>query len=53
LTSDRPYRQGQPLDEALAVLRRGAGCQWDPLIVQLMVEQVRRPVERVNRAMGQ
>ena len=53
LTSDRPYREGQPLEQALAVLRRGAGGQWDPQIVQLMVDEVRRPVERVRRAMAQ
>ena len=53
LTSDRPYRQGQPLEQALAVLRHGAGGQWDPRIVQLMIDEVRRPVERVKRAMGQ
>ena len=52
LTSDRPYRQGGTLEEALAVLRRGAGAQWDPQIVQIMVDEVRRPIERVNRAMA-
>ena len=53
LTNDRPYRQGQPLEQALAVLRRGAGGQWDPQVVQLMVDEVRRPIERVERAMVQ
>lgn len=29
MTSDRPYRAGRPIDEARAVLRGGAGSQWD------------------------
>ena len=53
LTSDRPYRPGRPLEQALTVLRRGAGDQWDPQIVQLMVEEARRPVDRIDRAMAQ
>ena len=53
LTSDRPYREGQSLEGALGVLRRGAGVQWDPQIVQLMVDEIRRPIERVERAMAQ
>jgi HD-GYP domain-containing protein (c-di-GMP phosphodiesterase class II) len=29
LTSDRPYRNGMPVDEAFAILRRGAGTELD------------------------
>jgi putative two-component system response regulator len=47
LTSDRPYRQGQSPESALAVLRSGAGRQWDPQIVQHLVEEVRQPPARV------
>jgi putative two-component system response regulator len=42
LTNDRPYREGKSVDAALAVLRQGAGQQWDPEIVQLVVDEVRR-----------
>ena len=52
LTSDRPYRAGQPLDKALSVLRSGAGSQWDPQVVQVLVEEIRRPIERVQRALS-
>ena len=53
MTSDRPYRRGQSPEQAMAVLRQGAGGQWDPQIVQLMVEELRRPIDRVRRALAQ
>jgi response regulator RpfG family c-di-GMP phosphodiesterase len=34
MTSDRPYRTGIPQAEAEAILRQGAGNQWDPGIVE-------------------
>jgi putative nucleotidyltransferase with HDIG domain len=34
LTSDRPYRTGMPAADALAILRDGAGTQWDPDLVR-------------------
>jgi HD-GYP domain-containing protein (c-di-GMP phosphodiesterase class II) len=33
MTSDRPYRPGMDPRRALDVLRRGAGVQWDPVLV--------------------
>lgn len=33
MTSDRPYRQALPQAKAEAILRQGAGVQWDPHIV--------------------
>jgi HD-GYP domain-containing protein (c-di-GMP phosphodiesterase class II) len=30
MTSDRPYRRGMPGEKAEAILRNGAGRQWDP-----------------------
>ncbi|QDT69049.1 Cyclic di-GMP phosphodiesterase response regulator RpfG [Planctomycetes bacterium MalM25] len=30
MTSDRPYRKGMPVEKAEAILREGAGVQWDP-----------------------
>ena len=38
LTNDRPYRAGRSHDAALAVLRQGAGLQWDPQVVGLLLE---------------
>jgi len=33
MTSDRPYRKGMPDEKAEAILRKGAGTQWDAQIV--------------------
>jgi HD-GYP domain-containing protein (c-di-GMP phosphodiesterase class II) len=38
ITSDRPYRRGQPADVALQVLRDGRGRQWDPEVVEAFIE---------------
>lgn len=41
LTSDRPYRQGMAIEQALAILESGAGKQWDPHLVETFVAGVR------------
>ena len=38
MTSDRPYHQGRPVDEAVAELRRCAGTQFEPRAVEALVE---------------
>ena len=47
MTSDRPYRGRRPLEEALAELERGAGTQFDPEVVRVFCEELRKrpPVE--------
>ncbi len=42
LVNDRPYRKRQTLDEALATLRAGRARQWDPEIVDALVEEIAR-----------
>lgn len=42
MTSDRPYRDARPTEEALEELERCAGTQFDPEIVRLFAEEVRR-----------
>jgi len=37
MVSDRPYRQGLSHDEALQVIRKGAGAQFDPAIVEVFL----------------
>lgn len=38
LTNDRPYRARRTHEQAAAILRGGAGCQWDPFVVRLFLE---------------
>jgi putative two-component system response regulator len=40
LINDRPYRPGLAPEEALAVLHRGAGTQWDPEVVNVFGSQM-------------
>jgi HD-GYP domain-containing protein (c-di-GMP phosphodiesterase class II) len=37
---DRPYRTRRSTAEALAVLRAGAGTQWDPEAVDLLASEL-------------
>jgi HD-GYP domain-containing protein (c-di-GMP phosphodiesterase class II) len=46
--SDRPYRKGLPPDEVDAILREGAGKQWDPGVIQAYFE-VRDDVQAICR----
>ena len=51
MTSDRPYRKGMSVEDACAELERCAGEQFDPEIVRIFTEEVRkRPpaTERVS-----
>jgi HD-GYP domain-containing protein (c-di-GMP phosphodiesterase class II) len=40
LVNDRPYRTRRSTKEALAVLRAGAGTQWDPETVELLATEL-------------
>jgi len=37
MTSDRPYRKSLPQEKAEAILRSGAGQQWDPEVVAVLL----------------
>jgi len=41
LVNDRPYRARRPVEEALTVLADGAGTQWDPEVVDMMLSDAR------------
>lgn len=37
---DRPFRRGMTRDEAIALLQRGSGTHFDPIIVKLFIEHL-------------
>ena len=37
MTSDRPYRLGMPVEEAVGILRAGKGSQFDPEVVDAFI----------------
>ncbi len=41
LVSDRPYRQGMSLKEAMAEIKAGAGSQFDPVITDVFLKMVK------------
>jgi len=47
MTSDRPYRQGMPVDDAVAELRRCSGTQFDPAVVDALCALLERDQLRV------
>jgi putative two-component system response regulator len=40
MVNDRPYRRGLSVDQATAILRDGAGTQWDPQLVDLFIAEL-------------
>jgi diguanylate cyclase (GGDEF)-like protein len=50
MTSDRPYRDGLPLDVAVKELKEGAGTQFDPVCVAAFMRLEREKVERLIQA---
>jgi hypothetical protein len=47
LTSDRPYRKGMELSRATAILREGAGTQWDARVVEAFLRVLSEAPERI------
>jgi len=42
MTTDRPYRAALPLETAIEELERGRGTQFDPAVVDVLIEIARR-----------
>ena len=45
MTSDRPYRQGMPLEQAVSILRGGSGSDWDPRLIEVFCNNIDRIAE--------
>jgi putative nucleotidyltransferase with HDIG domain len=50
ITTDRAYRRGRPIAEALEELRRSAGTQFDPAVIEALCKVIGR--EDVSRALN-
>ncbi len=50
MIADRPYRHGRTATEAIAILREGAGRQWDPELVNLFLQSVVADVGEIRSA---
>jgi HD-GYP domain-containing protein (c-di-GMP phosphodiesterase class II) len=48
MSSDRPYRKGMPDEKLDAILRDGAGKQWDPKIIEAAFH-VRNELRRIGQ----
>ena len=48
MTSDRPYRKGMDTEKVEAILREGAGKQWDPDVINAYL-RVKEDVEHIAR----
>lgn len=42
MTSDRPHRTAMTEEEAIETLKKESGAQWDPVVVEICCEVVRR-----------
>jgi GAF domain-containing protein len=40
MTTDRPYREAMPSEAAIEILKDGAGVQWDPTVVNVLLEVI-------------
>ena len=49
MTSDRPYRPGMELGRVRQIFQDGASIQWAPDVASLLVSQIDRMFEMVNR----
>jgi diguanylate cyclase (GGDEF)-like protein len=48
MTSDRPYRRALPREQALEELRRNAGTQFDPRVVDILLSQMDESSRRAS-----
>jgi HD-GYP domain-containing protein (c-di-GMP phosphodiesterase class II) len=49
MTSDRSYRKAMPTEKALHELRKNAGTQFDPKIVEIAIPALEREIDKIHR----
>jgi putative nucleotidyltransferase with HDIG domain len=49
MISDRPYRDGMPLEQVRQIFQKGTGVQWAPDVASLLVSQIDKMFEMVRR----
>ena len=49
MTSDRPYRSGMSPADALCIMERAAGEQWDPDLVHIFVSLIKQDLREMHR----
>jgi HD-GYP domain-containing protein (c-di-GMP phosphodiesterase class II) len=42
LNSDRPYRDGMPLEQVLGIIQQESGRQFDPVVVEALMNTIYR-----------
>ena len=52
MSSDRPYRKGMPEEKIEAILRGGAGTQWDAEVIDAFFE-IRDEIQRIAQVSSQ
>lgn len=52
ITTDRPYRKARPFEVAREEIEKGAGTQFDPLLVQAFLEVPEKDWEGLRHAAG-
>ncbi len=50
MTNDRPYRLAMSREEAVEELRRGAGTQFDPKVVEAFVQVLEAEAQETRAA---
>jgi len=42
MKSDRPYRDGMPLERVMGIIQQESGLQFDPVVVEALVNTIYR-----------
>lgn len=48
MTSDRPYRDGMPVEKAVEILKEGSGRYWDPKLIEVFLQNIEK-IKRIRQ----